>query len=241
MKFDILTLFPEILKGFLNESLIKKALERGLLFINLIDLRDFTIDKHKTADDKPFGGGPGMVMMIDPILKAVEKLKTTSTKIIFFTPSGQKLTQDKVKSFSKEKHFILICGRYEGIDERITKIVDEQISIGDYVLFGGELPAAVFIEAVSRYIPFVVKESLSVEQESFENNLLDYPNFTKPAKSILGDVPEMLLKGNHFEISKWRRKQQLKKTLFLRPDLFAKAQISSKTDIELIDEIISEI
>ncbi len=240
MRFDILTLFPEIFNGFLSESLIKKSQEKGLIFINIVDLRDFTFDKHKTADDKPFGGGPGMVMLMEPIISALNKFKKENTKTILLTPAGEKLSQQKIEVFSKEEHIILICGRYEGIDERITNLADYQISVGDYVLSGGEIPAALFVEAVSRYIPNVVKDPLSVKLDSFSENLLDFPHYTRPAKSDFGNVPEVLINGNHNKIQKWRRKEQLRKTLFLRPDIFSKANLSNE-DKTLIQEIVDDI
>lgn len=239
MRFDILTLFPEILKGFLEESLIKKALERGLLAINVLDIRGQATDKHNTADDSPFGGGPGMVMLTEPILKTLEKARSSGSKAVLMSPAGTKLTQEKVKALSKEKGLTVICGRYEGVDERIASVVDEEISIGDYVLSGGELAAAVLIESVSRYVPGVVKETDSVEKDSFSDGLLDFPHYTRPASSPIGDAPAVLLSGNHAEINRWRRKQQIKRTLFRRPDLLGKASISGP-DRQLIQEIISE-
>ena len=240
MRFDILTLFPDIFKGFLEESLIKKALERGFLSIGVLDIRAQTRDKHKTADDSPFGGGPGMVMLAEPVCRAVESVRTPESKVILMSPAGTRLTQDKVKDLSKEKHLIMICGRYEGLDERISGIVDEEISIGDYVLSGGELPAAVLIECVSRYIPGVVKEQDSVDNDSFSDGLLDFPHFTRPSQSSYGQVPAELLAGNHEEINKWRRKEQLKRTLFRRPDLLSKAKLAEE-DKRAIQEIISDI
>jgi tRNA (guanine37-N1)-methyltransferase len=239
MRFDILTLFPDFFRGFLEESLIKKALERGLLAINVLDIRDQAEDKHNTADDSPFGGGPGMVMLAEPVMKTLDKARTSESKVVLMSPAGKKLTQQKVKALSGEKHLIIVCGRYEGIDERVSKLVDEEISIGDYVLSGGELPAAVLVEAVSRYVPGVVKERDSVDNDSFSEGLLDFPHYTRPSKSVLGDVPEVLLGGNHAETAKWRRKEQLKRTLFRRPDLLGKAGLSEE-DGKLIQQIISD-
>ncbi len=239
MRFDILTLFPEIFKGFLEESLIKKALERGFLSVNVYDIRSETQDKHNTADDSPFGGGPGMVMLAEPLLKALEKIRASESKVILMTPAGERLTQEKVKALSKEKHLVMICGRYEGIDERILSEVDEEISIGDYVLSGGELPAAVLIESVSRYVPGVVKEQDSVENDSFSDGLLDFPHYTRPAQASFGEVPKVLLSGNHEEIRKWRRKEQLKRTLFRRPDVLGSAVLTEE-DKKLIEGMISD-
>ena len=228
MRFDILTLFPHIFKGFLEESLIKKGLERGLFSINILAIREQTSDKHNTADDSPFGGGPGMVMLTDPLLKTLEKARTPRSKAILMTPAGKKLTQSKIKELSGEGHLVIVCGRYEGLDERISQFIDEEISLGDYVLSGGELPAAVLVEAVSRYIPGVVKELDSVENDSFSDGLLDFPHYTRPAQSEFGKVPDVLLSGNHEEIRKWRRKEQLRRTLFRRPDLMAKLELSEE-------------
>ena len=253
MRFDILTLFPDIFKGFLEESLINKALERGFLSINVTDIRAQTFDKHNTADDCPFGGGPGMVMLAEPIIKLLEKVKSIKykvksegkekngrAKVILLSPAGRTLTQNKIKELAKETRLILICGRYEGIDERINDYIDEEISIGDYVLSGGELPAAVLIESISRYIPGVVKEQDSVENDSFSDGLLDFPHYTRPASSPFGEAPPELLGGNHEKIRKWRRKEQLKRTLFRRPDILAKAELTEE-DKEIVQEIVSDI
>ncbi len=238
MQFDILTLFPAIFKGFFEESLIKKALERGLISIDIHDIRSETSDKHKTADDVSFGGGPGMVMKLEPLKKLLDKVRTPSSKVVFMTPSGNKLSQDKARELSKADRLIIICGRYEGVDERIRAHIDEEISIGDYVLTGGELPAAVLIDCISRYVPGVVKEADSVENDSFSNILLDHPHYTKPS-DIDGDVvPSVLLSGDHEGIRLWRRKKQLERTLFLRPDLFAKATMNEE-DKDLMNGIIT--
>lgn len=218
-KFDILTLFPEMFQGPLDESLLKKAQEKGLLSFNVVNIRDFTTDKHKTADDTPYGGGAGMVMKVAPLAAAISKLKDQNSKIILMCPSGQPLTQRKVNSLAKEKHLILICGHYEGVDERVRDYVDEEISIGDYVLTGGEIPAMVLIDAVARQIPGVVKEAESVKKDSFYNGLLDYPSYTKPEVFEGKRVPKVLLSGNHKEIERWRGEQALKRTKKRRPDL----------------------
>jgi len=244
VQIDILTLFPEMFQGPLNESLIKKAREKGLLNLDIINIRDFTTDKHKTADDTPYGGGPGMVMKIEPISLAISSLKkkvesrsqNTEHRIILMCPTGKLLTQGKVKELAKEGHLILLCGHYEGMDERVKALVDEEISIGDYVLTGGELPAMVLVDAVARHVPGVVKEEESVKKDSFYEGWLDYPSYTKPEDYEGNKVPEVLLSGHHAEIEKWRRKQTLRRTLERRPDLLAKAELSEE-DKKFIGEI----
>jgi len=252
MRVDIITLFPEMFQGPFSESLLKKAGEKGLLSINLVNIRDFTSDKHKTADDTPYGGGAGMVMKVPPIASALDSLKKkvesgkskVESRIILMCPTGKLLTQDKVKELAKEEHLIILCGHYEGVDERVRDLVDEEISIGDYVLTGGELPAMVLIDAVARHIPGVVKEGESVEKDSFYSGLLDHPSYTKPedfeglpAGRQGKKVPEVLLSGHHAQIDRWRRKEALRKTLYLRPDLLARAELSDE-DKKMLEEII---
>jgi tRNA (guanine37-N1)-methyltransferase len=241
MRFDVLTLFPEMFEGPLGASLLKKARDKGLLDINLINLRDFTSDKHKTADDSPYGGGAGMVMKVEPIAKAISKLKVKSNKVkmIFLCPTGKTLTQEKIISLSKEEHLILLCGHYEGVDERVRGLVDEEISIGDYVLTGGELPAMVLIDSIARHIPGIVKEEASVQNDSFFNGLLDHPSYTKPEEFDGKKVPEVLLSGHHAEIERWRRKEALRLTFYRRPDLLAKANLNEE-DRKMLKEIIVE-
>ena len=241
MRVHILTLFPEMFQGPLDESLLKKAQEKGLLNLNLVNLRDFTTDKHKTADDSPYGGGAGMVMKVDVVAAAISNLKSASggpaSKVILMCPTGKLLTQDKVKELAKLESLTLICGHYEGVDERVRDYVDEEISIGDYVLTGGELPAMVLIDAVARHIPGVVKEEASVKQDSFYAGLLDHPTYTRPEEFEGKKVPDVLLSGHHTEIERWRRKEALQKTLYLRPDLLAKADLS-ENDRKLLGETI---
>jgi tRNA (guanine37-N1)-methyltransferase len=229
MKIDILTLFPKMFENILGESMLKIAQAKGLVKIKVHNLRDWTSDSHRTADDKPFGGGPGMVMKIEPVygaLKSVHKVtksqghKVTS-KIILMTPQGKKFDQKMAKCLAKEKRLVLICGHYEGVDERIRELVDEEISIGDYVLTCGELPALVIVDAVVRLIPGVLGHKDSVRSESFEENLLEYPQYTRPAEFKGMKVPDVLLSGNHKKIESWRSKEALKRTLKRRPDLFS--------------------
>ncbi len=239
MRVDVLTLFPEMFQGPLTESMLRRAREAGLININLVNIRDFTSDKHQTADDSPYGGGAGMVMKAEPIQKAVSSKRKAESRVILLCPTGKLLTQEKVKELAKEKHLILICGHYEGIDERVRDLVDEEISIGDYVLTGGELPAMVLIDAIARNIPGVVKEEESVKKDSFYKGLLDYPSYTKPDEFEGQRVPEVLLSGHHAEIGRWRRKEALRKTLYLRPDLLAKAELGDE-DKKMLEEIILE-
>ena len=224
-------------EGPLTESILKKGREKGLFHISIHDLREKTTDKHKTADDSSFGGGVGMVMKIDPIIGFLKELKAPNTKTILMTPSGTKLAQDKVKQLSKEEHLVVICGHYEGVDERIRDSIDEELSIGDYVLTGGELPAMVLIDSVCRYIPGVVKEMDSVEGDSFGNGLLDFPHYTRPSDFEGQKAPDVLQNGNHEDIRRWRRKESLKKTLFIRPDMLPKADLNVE-DKTLMMEIV---
>ncbi len=238
MQFDVLTLFPEMFK-ILNESIIGKAKEKGLINVNLINIRDFSKDKHKKVDDTPYGGGAGMVMMPDVVYDAYKSIKDEKAKVIYMSPQGKKLDQNKVEELSKEKHIILLCGHYEGIDQRVLdEIVDEEISIGDYVLTGGELPAMVLIDSVSRYVDGVLKSD-STKEESFSQGLLEYPQYTRPEIFKDRQVPEVLLSGHHQNIEKWRRKQSLKITLNKRPDLLEKIVFSKKDEL-LLNEIKSE-
>ncbi len=227
MQFDVLTLFPEMFE-ILNKSIIGKAKEKGLININLINIRDFSKNKHKKVDDTPYGGGAGMVMMPDVVYDAYKSIKDNKAKVIYMSPQGNKITQKKIEELSKEKHLILLCGHYEGIDQRVLdEIVDEEISIGDYVLTGGELPAMVLIDSVSRYIEGVLKED-STKEESFSQGLLEYPQYTRPEIFQNKKVPEVLLSGHHQNIEKWRRKQSLKITLNKRPDLLKEINLSDE-------------
>ena len=227
MQFDVLTLFPEMFEP-LNKSIIGRAKEKGLINVNLINIRDFSKNKHKKVDDTPYGGGAGMVMMPDVVYDAYKSLDSKDTKVIYMSPQGQKLNQKKVVELSKEKHIILLCGHYEGIDQRvIDEIVDEEISIGDYVLTGGELPAMIVIDSVSRYIEGVLKDD-STKEESFSEGLLEYPQYTRPEVFNGKQVPEVLLSGHHENIDKWRREQSLINTKKKRPDLLENIELSEK-------------
>ena len=221
MKFDVLTLFPEMFDP-LKESILGKASEKGLIDINLINIRDFSKDKHKKVDDTPYGGGAGMVIRPDVVYDAYESIKDNKAKVIYLSPQGKTLNQQKVEELSKQKHLILICGHYEGIDQRVLdKLEVEEISIGDYVLTGGELPAMVLIDSVSRYVDGVITKE-SIEEESFSNNLLEYPQYTRPEEFMGMKVPEVLISGHHENIRKWRFEKQLEITKKKRPDLLEK-------------------
>ena len=238
MRFDVLTLFPEMFE-VLNQSIIGRAKEKGLINVNLINIREFSKDKHKKVDDTPYGGGAGMVMQPDVVYDAYKSVKDEKAKVIYMSPQGKKLDQKKVEELSKQEHLILLCGHYEGLDQRVLdKIVDEEISIGDYVLTGGEIPAMVLIDAVSRYVEGVLKDD-STKEESFSQGLLEYPQYTRPEIFEGQQVPEVLLSGHHKNIDKWRRKQSLKITLNKRPDLLEKI-VLSKEDEALLNEIESE-
>jgi len=218
MKFDILTLFPEMFTS-ITRSIIGKAIEKNLIDINLINIRDFSKDKHKKVDDTPYGGGAGMVIKPDVVYDAYLSLKDENAKVIYMSPQGKVLNQKKVIELAKEKHLIILCGHYEGVDQRVLdEIVDEEISIGDYVLTGGELPAMVLIDSVSRYVEGVISSD-SVSEESFSNNLLEYPQYTRPEIFNGRKVPDVLLSGHHENITKWRLEQSLKCTKQKRPEL----------------------
>ena len=219
MQFDVLTLFPEMF-SILDESIIGRAKKNKQIDINLVNIRDFSENKHNKVDDTPYGGGAGMVMMPDVVYRAYNSLENKeNAKVIYMSPQGKKLNQEKVKELSKENHLIILCGHYEGIDQRVLdKIVDEEISIGDYVLTGGELPAMVLIDSVSRYVEGVLNKE-SIKEESFIENLLEYPQYTRPEVFEGEKVPEVLLSGNHKEIDKWRKEKSLEITKKKRPDL----------------------
>ena len=221
MKFDVLTLFPEMFEP-LNMSIIGRAKEKNLIEINLINIRDFSKDKHKKVDDTPYGGGAGMIIRPDVVYDAYKSLKNDCAKVIYMSPQGNKLTQKKVQELATEKNIIIICGHYEGIDQRvIDEIVDEEISIGDYVLTGGEIPAMVLIDSVARYAEGVIAQD-SKEDESFTNGMLEYPQYTRPEVFNGIKVPEILLSGHHENIEKWRKEKAIEVTKLKRPDLFEK-------------------
>ena len=220
LTIDILTLFPRMLDGFLSESILGKGIEAGHLAVNVHDLRSWAIDKHRTADDRPFGGGAGMVLKPEPVFAAIEQLQTPGCRRIYLTPDGTPLSPAIAQELSRETHLIFLSGHYEGIDQRIRDtVIDREISIGDYVLTNGTLAAAVVIDALARFIPGVLGEEKSLTHESFTSKLLDFPQYTRPAEFRGMSVPEILLSGNHAEIEKWRHARQVEKTRQVRPDL----------------------
>lgn len=220
LRIDIITLFPDIFFGPLASSIVGRARKENIVDINVVDLRNYTHDKRKTVDDKPFGGGPGMLMKPEPLFEAVESLKKDGAKVILTTPRGERFSQSMARELSKESHLIVICGHYEGVDERVkTALVDMEISIGDYVLTSGNLPAMVITDAVVRLLPGALGCPESEVDESFSDGLLEYPQYTRPAEFRGLKVPEVLLSGNHAEIEKWRRAESLNSTRTNRPDL----------------------
>ncbi len=226
MRFDIITIFPEIFVPIFNESIIKRAKAKKKVQIHVHDLREYSKDKHRKVDDRPFGGGPGMVMTPQPLFDAIKKIKgRRKAKVVMMCPTGIPLTQSMGKRLVKNKNLIIICGHYEGIDERVRKkLVDENISIGDYILTGGELPAMVLVDCLTRLVPGVLGKSESLVDESFEKNLLEYPQYTRPSNFRGIKVPNVLLSGHHAEVEKWRNEQSLKITKKNRPDLFQEYQ-----------------
>ena len=223
MRIDILTLFPEMFEP-LKSSILGRALENDLFELNLIDIREFSLDKHKKVDDYVFGGGDGMLMTPQPLFDAIMSVKTDNSYVVYMSPKGTMLNQKKVRDIAQNiDHLIIVCGHYEGIDERVIELcIDEQISIGDYVLTGGELPAMVLVDSVLRYIPNVLHNDTSVVDESFSDNLLEHPQYTRPREFMGLTVPEVLLNGNHKEIEKWKSEQKILETKKYRPDLLNK-------------------
>ncbi len=223
IRFDCLSLFPSMIEGFISCSVIGKAVSNGLIDVNLHNLRDWAIDKHKLTDDEPFGGGAGMVMKPEPIFSAIKDLRSEDSLVIYLCPDGETLTSNVAQQLSQQKHIILLSGHYEGIDERIREtIIDREISIGDYILTNGTLSSAILIDSISRYVPGVLGSSQSLDQDSFSDGLLTFPQYTRPANFQGMSVPDVLLSGNHAEIDKWRNDQRLKRTLDRRPDLLEK-------------------
>lgn len=221
MKIDIITLFPDMFSGMFEYSIISRAVKKGLVEINVHQLRDWAMDKHQLTDDRPFGGGPGMVLKPEPLFTAVEGLKKENSKIVLMSPQGQVFGQKKAQSLKNESHLIIVCGRYEGVDQRfVEKMVDEEISIGDYILSGGEPAANVVVDAIVRLIPGAIGKEESLDNESFNDNLLDYPVYTQPAEFRGLKVPEVLLSGHHGEIDKWRKEKAKEKTRRVRPELW---------------------
>lgn len=221
MKIDIITIFPEMFQGFLTESIIKRAIEKKKVEINIHDLRDYSTDIHKRVDDYGFGGGQGMVLMIEPIDLAINALKQPNSKVILMSPQGKLYKQEMAYNLAKETHLIIICGHYEGFDERILNLVDMEISVGDYIVTGGEIPSMIITDSITRLLDGVINEESHLK-ESFHDNLLDYPVYTKPRVYKEMEVPEILISGDHSKIDKWREEQRYMKTVSNRPDLLKK-------------------
>ena len=238
MKISILTLFPDMFNDFLNTSIIKKARLKGLVEIECIDIRSFTANKHRRVDDYPFGGGQGLVMAVQPVRDALASVFKEGSHVVMTSASGQTLTQKKVREFAKHEHMIILCGHYEGFDERIKELINEEVSIGDYILTGGELPAMVLTDAIARLEEGVIRESSHLD-ESFETGLLEYPHYTRPESLDGMDVPAVLLSGNHEEIRKFRLKESLRKTWETRPDLFKEYTLTKEETLMLI-QILQE-
>ncbi len=223
MRFDVLSLFPRTIEGFAGESIIGRALERGIIEINSLDLRRWAKGRHRETDDRPFGGGAGMVLKPEPLFDAIEEISSEHTKVIYMAPDGEKLDAEVSKELASEKHLLLVSGHYEGIDQRVRdKLVDREISIGDYVLTNGSLAASVLVDSVARHVPGVLGDEDSLKDESFEGKMLSYPQYTRPNEYRGMTVPEVLISGNHAEIREWREEQRLAKTKRLRPDLLHK-------------------
>ncbi|MDD3365041.1 MAG: tRNA (guanosine(37)-N1)-methyltransferase TrmD [Syntrophomonas sp.] len=237
MKIDILTLFPAMFVSPFNESIIERARTRNLVEINTVNIRDYALGRHQQVDDYPYGGGAGMVMKFDVLSRSIESLKRANSRVVYLSPQGKPLNQDNVVRMAKQEHLILLCGHYEGIDERIMNFVDEELSIGDYVLSGGELAAMVVVDAVTRLIPGVLGDDNSSQEESFVGGLLEYPHYTRPRIYQGEEVPEILLSGHHEQIRLWRRKLSLKRTLLKRPDLLLEREYDQE-DRKLLEEIL---
>jgi len=243
LRFDILSVFPEMFESALNHSILKRARERGMVEIHLHNIRDYAEDKHRMTDDAPYGGGGGMVMKVEPIDKALKSIVTSrdNTLVVLLTPQGETLTQKIAEEMSGYRQIVLICGRYEGVDERVRDhLVEREISIGDFVLTGGELSAMVVVDAVTRLIPGVLGNYDSASCDSFSTGLLEYPHYTRPGSYREWQVPEVLLSGNHREIESWRRTESLKRTYLRRPDLLEKIQLSDD-DIKILEDIKKDL
>ena len=243
MKFDIVTIFPGMLDGALREGVIGRAIEHGLLDVRVHSLRDFTDDRHRTVDDVPYGGGPGMVLKPAPLFRAVEAIareRGRPSTVVLTSPQGKRFSQAEAVRLSRLEHVVLLCGRYEGVDERVREcLATEELSIGDYVLTGGELPALVVLDAVARLVPGVVGDGESVQADSFTRGLLDFPQYTRPAEFRDRKVPAVLLSGHHGEIRRWRRREALRRTLERRPELLEVAELDAE-ERDIVRELTEE-
>jgi tRNA (guanine37-N1)-methyltransferase len=240
---DIVTVFPEMVGAALAEGVVGRARERGLIDIRVRDLRDYTDDRHRVVDDAPFGGGPGMVLKPEPLFHAIDGIaaeRGAASAVILTTPQGRRFTHAEAQRFSRMERLVVLCGRYEGVDERVTStVVTDEVSIGDFVLTGGELPALVVVDAIARLVPGVVGDEASVEADSFVRGLLDHPHYTRPAVCRGVAVPEVLMSGHHAEIERWRRRERVRRTLERRPDLLAAADLTTDERREL-SELLKE-
>ena len=229
MLIELLTLFPEFFASPLSQSMLNRAQAQGAVEFRVLNLRDFTTDRHRVVDDRPFGGGPGMVLKIEPLLRAIRAVREQDpeVRVILFSPRGFLFSQDKARELAENKHLLLICGHYEGVDDRVHFYIDEELSIGDYILTGGEIPALVVVDAVTRLLPGVLGGEGAVEEESFQTGLLEYPHYTRPRDFEGFEVPETLLSGDHQRINRWRRQEALRRTAGQRPDLLEKAVLDA--------------
>lgn len=239
VRFDILTLFPEMIEGMLNQSILKRAIEKKIIEVNIINFRDFSTNKHSTVDDYAYGGGAGMLISVEPIHLAMKTIPNIDKAYkILTSPSGNVYNQDKAEKLSKIDHIVIVCGHYEGIDNRILDYIDEEISIGDYVLTGGEIPACAIIDSIARLVPGVISDE-SIVGESFTMGLLEYPQYTRPYEYDGKKVPDVLVSGHHANIKKWQRYQSLKKTYEVRPELLGNIALTNE-DIKMLEEIKNE-
>ncbi|MGB9607815.1 MAG: tRNA (guanosine(37)-N1)-methyltransferase TrmD [bacterium] len=247
MRIDIISLFPQVFLPYIHTSMMRKAVERGIARIVLHNLRDYALDKHRTTDDYPYGGGAGMLLKPEPIYNSLEEIKRECVaegcqghKVILTSPQGIPFRQAIAEQLAKETHLIIICGHYEGVDDRILDWVDEEISLGDFILTGGEIAALAIVDAVVRLLPSVLSEEEAARDESLSSGILEYPQFTRPAEFLGEEVPKVLLSGNHQEVERWRRRRALERTLFRRPDLLASANLSQE-DYEILEEIMKDL
>ena len=238
MQIDLLTLFPEFFVSPLRQSMLRRAQMLGRVSFRVLNLRDFTTDRHQVTDDRPFGGGPGMVMKIEPLVAAIRRVRQEdpATRVILLSPGGRRFDQERARELAQAPHLLLVCGHYEGVDERIRHFIDAELSIGDYVLTGGEIPALIIVDAVTRLLPGVLGGEGATEEESFQTGILEYPHYTRPRDFEGFTVPEMLLSGDHARIARWRREQALESTAAKRPDLLDKAPLSQE-DREFLAKI----
>jgi tRNA (guanine37-N1)-methyltransferase len=238
MRIDLLTLFPEFFGSPLSQSMLQRAQQQGAVTFQVINLRDFTEDRHQVTDDRPFGGGPGMVLKIEPLVKAIRTVRVDDpqVRVILMSPQGPVFSQDKARQLAQQQHLLLICGHYEGVDDRIRHYIDEELSLGDYILTGGEIAALTVADAVTRLLPGVLGGEGAIEEESFQTGLLEYPHYTRPRVFEGRGVPQVLLEGDHRLIARWRRQEALRRTACLRPDLLSKA-VLNKEDREFLQTL----